>query len=124
MAEEKESRRDAIHQFRESKVAKFQDHVNKDRYLAAQTILDPLGTLSRFGLVEEADHEIHTEVTQGSLTDIAYFKEAVAARGLENVLSTSSAGVEPALLRVVTITITIIWDGARVTVTIIIVYRG
>jgi hypothetical protein len=48
MAEE--SRREIIHQFRETKVARFQELVNKDRYLAAQTILDPLGTVARYGL--------------------------------------------------------------------------
>ena len=122
MAEERESRKEAIHQFRQSKVARFQELANKDRYLAAQIILDPLGTLSRFGLVEEADHEIHTEVTKGSLTDIAYFKEAVAARGLENVLSVSPAGIEPALRVVVTISITVTWDNVRVTVTITVVF--
>ena len=116
MADEKG--KDAVHKFREAKVARFQEFANKDRYLAAQTILDPLGTLARHGLVEDADRELHSEVTKGSLADIAYFKEAVAARGLDNVLTTPTEGVEARARIVVTISVTFTWDGVRVTVTV------
>jgi hypothetical protein len=126
MADEKEysqvTRREAIHQFREAKVARFQELVKKDRYLAAQTILDPLGTLSRFGLIEDADRELNVEVTKGSLADIAYLKEAVASRGLENVLATEPPKEEVALLEAVGIGIVIRWDHVIIIVVIIVVY--
>jgi hypothetical protein len=57
-----------------------------------------------------------------SLADIAHFKEAVAARGLDNVLATSPKGIEPELRIAVTISITVIWDGVRITVTITVVF--
>ncbi|HXJ91938.1 MAG TPA: hypothetical protein VMT20_03555 [Terriglobia bacterium] len=110
------SRTDVIHQYREAKVARFQELVNQDRFLAAQAVLDPLGTLSRFGLVDESDHDLHTELSKGSLADLAYFKHSVETRGLENVLGSKGEEIARALRLVIVITIT--WDHVRVVITI------
>ena len=109
-------RRAAIHGARESKVAWFQELANQDRYLATQTLLDPLGTLSKFGLIDPSDNDLHMQVTKGSLADLIYLRESVATRGLDNVLSTPET--ERAARIVVSISVSFTWDGVRVTITV------
>ena len=63
----------------------FQKRMDRDPLLATKAIIDPLGTLLLFGLIDSKDKDLSMEVTRGSLQDIAYLREVVTAgHGLAN----------------------------------------
>jgi hypothetical protein len=75
------SRKSVIDNHRQRKIRYFQELLEQDPILCAQTFLDPLGTLSKLGMIELDDREISVEVTEGSLLDIVYLRELVTAKG-------------------------------------------
>lgn len=103
-------------------MARFQGLVEKDHCLAIQTILDPVGTLSKFGLIEDTDNDLHMQLTKGTLADIVHLREAVAARGLASITTPPPPAREEALRIVITVSVTFTWDGVRVTVTVTVVF--
>ena len=75
-----------IEGYRQAKARRFQEWIKEDPALLAQTFIDPLGTLSRHGMIEPGDREVSLQITQGSLVDIVRLREAAAVHGLANVL--------------------------------------
>jgi hypothetical protein len=116
-------RRSIIESYRGSKVQGFQDRVDQDQVLAAQFVLDPIGTLTKFGLIDPTDNDVSIQVTKGSLLDIVQVREAVAARGLAAVLQAPAKRqtAQAAAISVsgrITICITVCWGRWCVTVCI------
>lgn len=90
-------RRTVIDGYREEKARRFQAWIKEDPSLLVQTLIDPLGTLSRHGMIEPGDREVSLQITQGSLIDVVRLREAVAAHGLANVLPKGDVGAAAAL---------------------------
>jgi hypothetical protein len=84
---------------RQAKARQFQAWIKEDPSLFAQTLIDPLGTLSRHGMIEPGDREVSLQITQGSLLDVVRLREAVAGLGLSNVLRRADAGATDVALR-------------------------
>jgi len=80
------SRRIILERARQAMAASFQDRVNNDPILAAQTLLDPVGTLSKFGLIQPTDDDLSMQLTKGSLTDLIHVREAIETRGILNAV--------------------------------------
>ncbi len=113
------SRWDILESARQAAVASFQDRVNADPILAAQTVLDPVGMLAKFGLVQPGDNDLSMQFTKGSLTDLIHVREAVEARGLFNAVHTPAHDTEAEALRIgveVRVCVTLRWNGVVLTV--------
>lgn len=112
-------RRDLIEAYRQTKAQRFQDLVGRDRLLAAQTILDPVGTLAKFGLLDPGDNDLSVQLTEGTLLDLIHLRETVAARGLVGALE-DPAGPEGASARRAQgqVSVTLCWNRVCVTVTV------
>src|SRR5688572_12758018 len=92
-------RRTVIDGYREEKARRFRAWIKEDPSLLAQTFIDPLGTLSRHGMIEPGDREVSLQITRGSLLDVIRLREAVAAHGLTNVLPKEDANAAEAARR-------------------------
>jgi hypothetical protein len=75
-------RANVIEGYRQAKARLFQKWIKDDPALLAQTFIDPLGTLSRHGMIEPGDREVSLQITQGSLVDVIRLREAAATHGL------------------------------------------
>ena len=113
MNEEKKvvvGRKDIVKSYREAKVKWVQERINKDPYLAMQTAMDPIGILSKFGLIDPTDDDVYVKVVRGSLLDLVHLREETAARGLANVVEAAEqkphVGID--------IDIDIEWDDCKI----------
>jgi hypothetical protein len=112
------SRRAILEKARQTAAASFQERVNIDPILAAQTILDPVGTLAKFGLVQPEDNDLSMQLTRGSLTDLVHVREAVEARGLVNAVRAPAHAAAAEAMRAgveVTVCATLAWNSISVT---------
>lgn len=122
MAEQQEvgpaDRRALLESLKRSKAEEFQELTTKDPLLAAQTIIDPIGTLSKFGLIDEGDNDLYVQVTKGTLRDVVYLREAVTARGgLMAVRQQGTATAAAAAISVrITVCVTVSWNYVSITV--------
>ena len=79
-------RRNIVESYRQDKAKWFQEKIDKNPYLAIQTALDPIGMLSKFGLIDPSDSDIYIRVIEGSLSDVVHLKEVVAVEGIAEVV--------------------------------------
>lgn len=83
-----EERRAAILERRlATEVNNLTERIGRDPALGVQVILDPVDTLSRFGLIDSDTRDLEVRLTQGSLLDLVHLRRAIETRGIGNVLA-------------------------------------
>lgn len=87
MALEENPRQEALRRYEEERARNFEAIIDRDPGLGLRTILDPLGTFSRFGMIDHTDTSLDIRVTEGSMLDVVHLREAVESRGLDAILA-------------------------------------
>jgi hypothetical protein len=101
----------------------LEERIGRDPALALQLVVDPLDTLSRFGLMDSDTKDLEVRCTQGSFLDVIQLRKAIESRGIANILAQKQDVPTTALARtninvVITIRfcVTICWRGVCVTI--------
>jgi hypothetical protein len=65
----------------------LEERIGRDPALALQLVVDPLDTLSKFGLIDSDTKDLEVRCTQGSFLDVVQLRKAIESRGIGNILA-------------------------------------
>jgi hypothetical protein len=82
-----ERRQVILERYRGERVTDLQERITRDPALGLQLVLDPLETLSRFGLIDTEVRDFEMRITEGSFLDLVHLRRAVDSRGIDNILA-------------------------------------